>query len=92
MQDLVKMKQKLLLVTILALLVLPYPSPKPISAAGEPLTINAPLTLGDGYGISSASFTDNAAPTSYYLKPGATGVSLLLPVLSVLAPLPQAPQ
>ena len=69
-------EQKLLLVTILALLVLPYPSPKPISAAGEPLTINAPLTLGDGYGISSASFTDNAAPTSYYLKPGATGVSL----------------
>lgn len=47
-------------------------------AVGEPLNINAPMSLGDGYSLSAGSFADRSAPSTYFLTPGSTGVSLQL--------------
>ncbi len=48
----------------------------PVSAAGETLTIGAPVVFSSGYTISSAQFIDNAN-SAYFLDPAATGNSLV---------------
>lgn len=77
----IKLKSVLVLsVIVFLLLIYPYPKVDTVSAAGEALTINAPMTFGNGYSltvatISASIFADSAQP-SYFIKPAATGTSL----------------
>lgn len=48
----------------------------PVSAAGETLTIAAPIVFSAGYSISSAQFIDSAN-SAYFLDPAATVISLV---------------
>ncbi len=49
----------------------------PVSAAGETLTIAAPVVFSSGYTISSAQFLDNSN-SAYFLDPAASGNSLVV--------------
>lgn len=51
--------------------------PLPAFAAGEPLTINAPVTLGVGYSFTAGSFVDRSDPAFKLIPAGTSFISKL---------------